>query len=115
MCGLTLAALLTAGVAGAVWYGWPPLIVSAAGRLVVLFAVLLFSLAELPVMVVAIRRLMAAAGCDWIVALTNGAFVFFAAFYAAAYTLLTGDVPIGVALAGLSLVRCGVSVIFVGR
>lgn len=115
LCGLALAILLTVGVAGAVWCGWPPLVVTSAGRFVVLCAALLFSLAELPFMVVALRKLVAAAGPEWIVALANGAFVFFAAVYAAPYTLLTGDVPLGAALAGLSLGRLGVSVALVGR
>lgn len=66
---------------------------------------LLFSLAEIPLMVFGMRRLTRRAFAGWLAALTNAAFTFFAALYAAPLILLTGRVWVGVALAGLGLVR----------
>ena len=113
LTGLALAALLTIGVAGAVWYGLPPLVVSATGRLVLLLLVLFFSVVEIPLMIIALRKISASSTGVWVPAVTHAAFVFFAAFYAAPYTLLTGQVWAGVALASLSLVRLGISLALV--
>ncbi len=73
---------------------------------------LFFSLAELPLMIFALRR-MAGAVPHPMMVLTTAAFVFFAAFYAAPFTILTGQVVIGVALAGLCLVRLACVILFV--
>ena len=70
--------------------------------------VLFFSLAEMPLMIFGLRRM---AGSSRTIAaarltmLTTSAFVFFAAVYAAAFTLLTGQTGLGAALAGLCLAR----------
>ena len=113
LAGLALAALLTMGVAGVIKYGLPPVVVSATGRLVLLLFVLFFSVVEIPLMVIALRRIAASSTNVWVIAITHTAFVFFAAFYAALYTLLTGQIWTGVALASLSLVRLGASLAFV--
>ena len=113
LSGLILAAVLTIAVVGVVWYGLPPLVVSETGRLVLLVFVLCFSVMETPLMIVALRRILASSPGMWLPAVTHSAFVFFAAFYAAPYTLLTGQIWIGVALAALSLVRLTISMALV--
>ena len=71
-----------------------------------LFAfLLLFSLAEIPMMVFGMRRITRRASARWLAVLTNASFTFFAALYAVPLILLTGRVWVGVALAGLGLVR----------
>jgi hypothetical protein len=111
--GLALAALLTIGVVGVVRVGLPPLIVSETGRFVLLLFVLFFSLVEIPLMIFALRKLVTASTGPWVLAATHAAFVFFAAFYAAPYTLLTGQVGVGLALSSLSILRLTASIVFV--
>ncbi len=70
--------------------------------------VLFFSLAEMPLMIYVLRRMVgsdAARSTATVMVVATSAFVFFAAFYAAPFTVLTGQVAIGAALAGLSVVR----------
>jgi len=85
--------------------GFKPL-VTGWGIWLLLGFLLMFSLAEIPMMVFGLRRMTRRASAGWLAVLTNAAFTFFAAFYAAPLILLTGRVWIGVALAGLGLVRC---------
>jgi len=113
LSGLALAVILTIGTVGAVRYGLPPLVVSVTGRLILLVFVLFFSVVEIPLMVVALRRIVSSSTSVWVPTVTHAAFVFFAAFYAAPYTLLTGQIWVGVALASLSLIRLGISLVFV--
>ncbi|MGC8878677.1 MAG: hypothetical protein ACP5R2_05595 [Anaerolineae bacterium] len=73
-----------------------------------LLFVLAFSLGELPPMILALRRMVCSASGragSTLVMLTTAAFVFFAAFYAAPFTVLTGQIVVGIALAALCLLR----------
>jgi hypothetical protein len=90
----------------------PRIVPPGAASWALLGLALLFSLAELPLMVFALRR-MAGHVPQRLLVLTMAVFVFFAAFYAAPFTLLTGLVLPGVALAGLCLVRLACVLIFV--
>ncbi|MGD8489139.1 MAG: hypothetical protein PVJ26_11985 [Anaerolineae bacterium] len=86
-------------------------------RWVVLILVVLlggFSLAEIPLMVYAMRRLaMERAGNQRAVTSLNTLYVFFAGVYGAPVILLTGSTGWGVALSSLSLVRSISSWLFV--
>ncbi len=74
----------------------------------------IFSLAEIPVMVFAMRRLSAeCTGNSRLVAGLNALYVFFAAVYGAPVGLLTGSVGWGLALSALSVVRLVTSLLFV--
>jgi hypothetical protein len=66
---------------------------------------LLFSLAEIPLMLFGMRHMVGSASGARPATLTNAAFTFFAAVYAAPFLLLTGRIGIGIVLAGLCLVR----------
>ena len=73
-----------------------------------------FSLAEIPVMIFAMRRLSAErTGNLRLVAGLNALYVFFAAVYGAPVGLLTGSVDWGLALSTLSMVRLVTSLLFV--
>ena len=73
-----------------------------------------FSLAEIPVMIFAMRRLSAErTGNLRLVAGLNAVYVFFAAVYGAPVGLLTGSVDWGLALSTLSMVRLVTSLLFV--
>lgn len=80
--------------------------------LVVIFGV--FSLAEIPMMVIAMRRLGAERpgnrGFIWGL---NSLYVFFAAIYAVPVLLVTGNLGWGLALCALGLVRFATSLVFV--
>jgi hypothetical protein len=73
-----------------------------------------FSLAEIPLMVIALRRLAAERsdnlGFIWGL---NGLYVFFAAVYGVPVLLITGNVSWGLALCGLSVVRFATSLLIV--
>jgi hypothetical protein len=84
--------------------GLTPLI-TGRGTLALLGFVLFFSLGEVPMMLFALRRLAGSAGGARPAILTNAAFTFFGAVYAASFLLLTGQVEVSLALAGLCLVR----------
>ena len=73
-----------------------------------------FSLAEIPVMIFAMRRLSAEhLDNQRVVAGLNALYVFFAAVYGAPVTLLTGSLSWGLALCTLSVVRFVTSLAFV--
>jgi hypothetical protein len=80
-------------------------LVGGLGAWILLGFLLLFSLAEIPLMVFGMRRMVGSVPGRRLAILTNAVFTFFAAVYAAPFLLLTGRKGIGVALAGLSLVR----------
>ncbi len=84
--------------------GLTPL-VTGRGTLALLGFVLFFSLGEIPLMILALRRLTASAAGVRPALVTNAAFTFFSAVYAAPFLLLTGQVEVSLALAGLCLVR----------
>jgi hypothetical protein len=78
-----------------------------------LFFLLFFSLAEMPVMIVGMRHMVRSSGGRRLALLTNAAFTFFAAVYAVPFLLLTGRIAISLALAGLSLIRLAGALLFV--
>jgi len=110
VCGLTAAASVWLIRSSTVT---PPL----PHRLItLLLSVILgaFSLAEVPLMVSAMRRLVAERpdnlGFIWGL---NGLFVFFAAVYGVPVLLITGNTGWGLALCGLGIVRFAASLIFI--
>ena len=88
-------------------------LVSGLGIWVLLAFLLVFSVAEIPMMITGMRHMAGAVSGAWLVTLTNAAFTFFAAVYAVPFLLLTGWVSVGFALASLSLVRFGGALWFV--
>ena len=73
-----------------------------------------FSLAEIPIMVLAIRRLLAGSAVNERMAMClNGLYVFFAAIYGVPVALLTGNVSYSLALSALSIIRFASSLAFV--
>ncbi len=90
----------------------PPLITGPA-TWALLGLLLLFSLAEIPLMIFGMHRMAVNTAGRRLAALTNVAFTFFAAVYAAPFLLLTGKVSISLALAGLCLVRFVGALLFV--
>ena len=73
-----------------------------------------FSVAEIPVMIFAMRRLLTGRSTDESIATwLNGLYVFFAAIYGVPVSLLTGNVEYTLALSALSIVRFASSLAFV--
>jgi hypothetical protein len=115
LAGLLACALLAAGCA------W--LVSSASFHVLVPFpnvallvALVLgsFSLAEIPMMVFLMRRLLAERkGNLGVVVGLNALYIFFAAVYGAPVLLLTGSLGWGLALCSLGLVRLASSLLFV--
>ncbi len=107
--GMVAAALLTGvavhfAVSGLI----PRLIPSGLASWLLLLFVLVFSLGELPPMILALRRMVCSVSAhigSALIMFTTAAFVFFAAFYAAPFTVLTGQIGVGIALAALSILR----------
>jgi hypothetical protein len=82
----------------------------------VLFSLMLagFSLAEIPIMVFAMRRLLIERQGNRIIVLAlNALYVFFAAVYGVPVLLLTGDIGWGLALCSLGILRLVSSLVFV--
>jgi|YNPNPStandDraft_1061719.scaffolds.fasta_scaffold10662_6 hypothetical protein len=107
--GVTAAVLLTGAAVYFTASGIVPRLVhpGLASWLLLSF-VLVFSLGELPPMILALRRMVGSASDrtgSILVMLTTAAFVFFAAFYAAPFIVLTGQIAAGIALAALCLLR----------
>ena len=72
------------------------------------------SLAEIPMMVLAIRHLVAVKSNNQTLALgLNAVFVFFAAIYGVPVLLLTGSLVWGLALCALGLARLAASLLFI--
>ena len=86
------------------------------GLVELLLAIVLggFSVAEIPVMVFAMRRLLTESSVNEGIALwLNGLYVFFAAIYGVPVGLLTGNIHYSLALSALSMVRFASSLAFV--
>jgi len=84
--------------------GLQPLVIGWATWLLLGF-LLVFSLAEIPLMIFGMRHVARSASGKRLTALVNAAFTFFAAVYAVPFLLLTGRTGIGLALAALGLAR----------
>lgn len=97
---------------------WLPILLSSSLLVAALFLFLIvFSIAEIPVMILGIRQIATSANpkARYLALLTTAGYVFFGAAYAAPFILLTGRVGLGVALAGLSVVRFITALIFLPR
>jgi hypothetical protein len=119
LIGVMGAIFLTALCLFVVTAGWldPPL--SQREYVLVLFLFLLFfSVLEIPVMVFALRRMLASVNpkAKYVAMVTNVAYTFFAAVYAAPFILLAGQTTsklvIGVGLSALCLIRFISTVVF---
>ncbi len=87
---------------------WLPVLLTSPILVGGLFLFLIvFSLAEIPVMIFGIRRIATSVNpkARYLALLTTTGYILFGAVYAAPFILLTGRVGLGVALAGLSVVR----------
>ncbi len=108
LIGLTGAILLTAGCLAVMSQGWLPALLTGFTLVWGLFLFLaVFSVAEIPLMLLALRRIAASPNyrAKYVALLTVTGYTFFAAVYAAPFILLTGYLGAGAALAGLSLAR----------
>ncbi|MCB9077212.1 MAG: hypothetical protein H6631_06450 [Anaerolineaceae bacterium] len=119
LVGVAGAVGLTAVCMLVVIWGWLPVFLDNPLLTWSLFSLLLFfSLAEIPVMVYAMRR-MAAGGnprAKYLIWLTNTGYTFFAGIYAMPFILLAGSAPLplaaGALLGLLALVRFISTLIF---
>lgn len=92
--------------------GFKPLVTGWLTWLLLGF-LLVFSLAEIPLMILGMRYMGSRASGKRLVLLVNVAFTFFAAVYAVPFLLLTGRVGVGLALAALGTVRFAGALCFV--
>lgn len=94
---------------------WVPLVFSNTLYIWLFFLFLaVFSVAEIPVMIVGMRRIAAGDSprADYVVLFTNAIYTLFAAVYAAPFIVLTGGIWSGLVLASLTLARFASSIIF---
>lgn len=118
LIGLIGAVLVTALCLGVMRWEWIPILVtdSLFSWAIFLF-LLIFSVSEIPVMIIGMRRIAASTNTKarYLVLLLNCGYVFFGAVYAVPYILLTGGLVLGALLASLSLVRFITSLIYLGK
>ena len=78
---------------------------------------LLFSIAEIPVMIIGMRRMAAShnSKAKYVTLVVNIGYVSFAAVYAIPFILLTGWLGWGAALAGLTVIRFLSSILFLPK
>lgn len=118
LIGLIAALALTALCFAVMRWEWIPVLVTGSmyGWAIFLF-LLVFSVSEIPVMIIGMRRIAASANpkARYLVLLLNCGYVFFGAVYAAPYILLTGGLAFGGLLASLSLVRFISSLIYLSK
>lgn len=119
LLGLTGAILLTAASVAVITAGLVPALLTDPLLVWGLFLFLLtLSGLEIPLMIFTMQRMAASPNprAGTLVWLTNTAYTFFAAVYAAPFILLTGASPLelgaGIGLAALSLVRLISSLVF---
>ena len=116
LAGLVIGALLTGSSLWLVASGTltPPLPYRIVEILLVIVLAAI-SLAEIPLMVFAIRRLASSSSGNSvrIAAVMNGLFVLFAAVYAVPVSLLTGNVAWTLVLSALCIIRFATSMAFV--
>ena len=94
---------------------WLPVLLTSTSLVGGLFLFLIFfSLTEIPVMIFGIRRIAVSAKpkVRYLALLITAGYVFFGAVYAAPFIFLTGLVGLGIALAGLSVIRFITALIF---
>lgn len=115
LVGLVGAVILTALCFFIVTVEWIPILVVEPIYVWGLFLFLAtFSVAEIPVMIISIRRIAASVNpkAKYVALFTSAGYSFFAAVYATPFILLTGRLWPGVALAALSLARFISAVVF---
>ena len=115
LIGLIGAGLLTAVSILLVLRVWLPVLLTRPLYVWGLFVfLLLFSLAEIPVMILGIRHIAGSVNpkAKYVVLLVNTSYPLFAAVYAVPFILLTGKLIPGVALAALGLLRFVTAIIF---
>jgi hypothetical protein len=113
--GLAGAVIFTALCLFIMARGWIPALITRPMYVWGLFLFLMiFSIAEIPVMLIGLRRMTASANpkAKYVALLTNAGYSFFGAVYAAPFILLTGQFGLGTAIAALSLIRFVSAVIF---
>jgi hypothetical protein len=115
LAGLLLGGLLSALCTWLVSSGILPILLPQPLIAILLTAFLgAFSLAEIPMMVFAMRRLTAERPANAVFVLgLNALFCFFAGIYGAPVLLLTGSLGWGWALCSLSILRLAASLLFV--
>lgn len=120
LLGLTGSLLLTAVAVAVMVLGDIPVLLQQPLFIWGLFLfLLLLSVLEIPVMIVALRRMASSSApkTNYITMLTNMAYTFFAGVYAAPFILLTGatwqELLAGIGLALLSVVRFITSLVYV--
>jgi hypothetical protein len=119
LAGLVGAILLTFFCLYVITAGWIPVLINDSSLVWSIFGFLLFfSVLEIPVMIIGIRRIAASENpkSRYIALITNLGYTFFASVYAAPFILLaaqsTLELVAGALLGGLSFVRFLTSVIF---
>jgi hypothetical protein len=115
LIGLIGAVILTAFCLYTMAQGWIPKLLTDETYVWGLFLFLaVFSVAEIPIMIFAIRRIAASANpkAKYVALITNTGYTFFAAVYATPFILLTGYLWTGVAMASLSVARFISAIIF---
>ncbi len=118
LIGLIGAVVLTALCLFVMAKGWIPVLITNPILVWAIFLFLtFFSVAEIPIMVFAIRRIAASANpkAKYVALLANVGYTFFGAVYAVPFILLTGRLGLGAAMAALCLVRFLSAVIFIPR
>jgi hypothetical protein len=73
---------------------------------------LTIALAEIPLMIIALRR-MAAEGAAWLLLIVNAVYVFFPAVYGLPLILATGTLPAGLSICALSPLRLVAALLWV--
>lgn len=118
LIGLIAAVTSTALSLAVMRWEWIPVLVTDSffGWAIFLF-LLIFSVSEIPVMIIGMRRIAASANTKarYLALLLNCGYVFFGAVYAVPYILLTGGLALGALLASLSLVRFITSLIYLSK
>lgn len=119
MAGMAGAIFLSGFALVVVVSGWIPILITSPISVWTIFLFLLvFSLAEIPVMIYSLRRIAASGStkAGYLVLLTNVGYTFFAGVYAAPFILLAGHSTLALAagafLGALTFVRFISTLIF---
>jgi hypothetical protein len=115
LVGLTGAVLLTVLCFFIMtWPFIPALLTRPLVAWILFFFLLAFSVAEIPVMILGIRRIAASPtrSAKNVALMVNIGYVFFGAVYAAPFILLTGWLGLGAILAAMSLARFVSAIIY---
>jgi hypothetical protein len=96
----TLTALAAYAIASGAWPGWG----WGWAAWIAYFFLLTIALIEIPMMIIALRR-MAAEGAGRLLSAVNAVYVFFPAVYGLPLILATGTLPAGLSICALSPLR----------